>query len=325
MSQEYDPKCLNLGRNLNANVRKVHMTKNQKERGMERFEAQKAYWNTLSDDQKEIIVEYKNLAYQTFTPVSSQYLRISPENRMKLIMERTYEKIEANANKKIYKNSRKRNELLKKPDVLFALNNIVLEAPIAPSEALRVFRGIAKRKYTEKIINMNVGEIFLAENVMSTTTNLDKLHEFASPMFASSPADYLPLIIEFRLDTSYPRYDLLYLEACVLSNREDEYLLPVLLKQSYPSNKSVYRNLKSDYIQAKWKIIEKRKEEKDYFGEKVDVDYLVMEPYYEANNKPITQRQLKKQAELNSMFMMPSIYRNTTTGGKRRKTRKGRK
>lgn len=308
MSTEYEPKCLNLEQKVNSNVGEFQI---KGEGGKERFEAQKVYWNSLSDDQKDIIVQYKREAYQTFTPVSSQYLKMSPENRMKLGLDRTYETIEQNADKRVYTNSKRKNELLKKPDVLFALNNIVLDAPIAPSKPLTLYRGIAKRKYTEHIINMNVGDIFSVENVMSTTTNKTKLEEFASPMFAPNPADYLPLMIEFRLDASYPRYDLLYLEACVLSNREDEYLLPVLLKQSYPSDTSVYRNIKSEYSQAKWRCIEKKKKEIEFFGDRFDVDYLVMEPSYETNNKPITQRQLKKQAELNSLFMMPSMYRNT--------------
>lgn len=332
MPEVYTPKCLdetevNLG---------VKTTQIQRENGRERFEAQKDYWDSLSEDQQYMIQQYKETAYQIFTPASGKYLQLDPVERMKLLIDRTYETIQENKNTKIYQsateNSRptknKINLLLTKPDILFSLNNIVLEAPIISSGTISLYRGIgkivssgtislyraiAKQKYSQRIIDMKVGDIFLAENVMSTTGTLDKAKEFTSSFWVGPKDVHAPLIIEFKLDATYPRYDLIYLEGCVKKNQEDEYLLPALLKQNFPSENTVYRNLTNDYVQAKWKCIRKTRLLID-FGRGDPgylVDYVIMEPSYETNDKPITQRQLKKQAELNSIFMMPSRYRNT--------------
>jgi hypothetical protein len=305
-----------------------------------RLELMKRYWESLDNFSQNLIKSYKGSYYRIATAASAAYLALTPEERIKKIIDRNYNALKQNKetrdeirrnhseiNSKYILANREGNNnkqiqiLVSKPDILFLLNKIVLNAPF-PKEPLTLYRAMTNGNYTNIFFRMKKNEFYTTQNVLSTSTKL--LDEFLIPAYA--PDYYAPVALVFKLDHNYPRFDMSYIEGCIARNDELEYLLPVLLKKrANNTNEPIYTNEEYTYTNAKWKCIEKKlinnpwKVETDQrainliedltFKAEFETDkrqmlQLVFEPYTETS-EPSTE--LKAIQKLwNSSFRAPS-------------------
>jgi len=250
----------------------------------------KEYYNNLSEFAKEVIIQYKSTAYQYFTKGSVKYFALTPDERRKIIETRTAEKINENKQKRLsinkvkdrfnyivaekikgtipksngkskanLENEKRINTLVTKPELLYFLNKIILDAPIPVKKPLTVYRGMTYKPATQYFHDMNIGDIYKVPNVLSTADIESAAANFVTSAFNDGKDTFLQVLLEFRLDANYPRYDMMYIERCVKRNPENEYLLPSMLQKGNLNTDSeiVYTTEGTSYTQAKWRCIEK--------------------------------------------------------------------
>ncbi len=259
-----------------------------------RLELMRRYWESLDDFSQNLLKSYKKTFYTISTPAGAKYSQLSPEDRIKKIIDRNYDALKQNkeARDKIIQNhpeitklntrylvanmrrDKLINTLVSKPDILFLLNKIVVNAPFFPKAPLTLYRGMKNGKYTEEFYKMKVNEIYTLPNIASTSSKPE-----GALTFISYPEDdfYAPVLLKFELDENYPRFDYIYLEGCIQRNDESEYLLPMALKKTADTNVPVYLNNEYTYTSAKW-ICTNREEttiKKVLAGQGVDTTYLI--------------------------------------------------